>query len=115
MKVAVVGSRGLHITDLGAYLPPGTTEIISGGAVGIDTCAADYARSRSLKLTVFKPNYDRYGGKAAPLIRNRLIVDAADMVLAIWDGRSRGTMFTVNYARQIGKPVEVVRILCNRG
>lgn len=39
MKVAVVGSRGLHVEDLGRYLPADTTEIVSGGAVGVDTSA----------------------------------------------------------------------------
>ena len=39
MKVAIVGSRGLYIEHLERYLPPGTTEIVSGGAKGIDTCA----------------------------------------------------------------------------
>ncbi len=39
MKVAVIGSRGLTVEDLGKYLPEGTTEIVSGGARGVDTCA----------------------------------------------------------------------------
>ena len=42
MKVAVIGSRGLTVmNDLGKYLPEGTTEIVSGGARGIDTCAKE--------------------------------------------------------------------------
>lgn len=40
MKVAVIGSRGMTVTDLGDYLPPDTTEIVSGGAKGVDACAA---------------------------------------------------------------------------
>ena len=36
MKVAVIGSRGLSVTDLGRYLPENTTEIVSGGARGVD-------------------------------------------------------------------------------
>ena len=39
MKVAVVGSRGLRVEDLGRYLPADTTEIVSGGAVGVETSA----------------------------------------------------------------------------
>ena len=39
MKIAVIGSRGLVINDLGKYLPANVTEIVSGGAKGIDTCA----------------------------------------------------------------------------
>ena len=34
MKVAVIGSRGLLVENLGDYLPEGTTEIVSGGAAG---------------------------------------------------------------------------------
>ena len=41
MKVAIVGSRSLVVNDLGKYLPEGTTEIVSGGAKGIDSCAKD--------------------------------------------------------------------------
>ena len=36
MRVAVIGSRGLLVDDLGKYLPDDTTEIISGGAKGVD-------------------------------------------------------------------------------
>lgn len=39
MKVAVIGSRGLAVNNLEKYLPKETTEIVSGGARGIDTCA----------------------------------------------------------------------------
>lgn len=30
MKLAIIGSRGLRVEDLGAYLPPGVTELVSG-------------------------------------------------------------------------------------
>lgn len=70
MKLAIIGSRGLWVEDLGAYLPPGVTELVSGGAKGIDTCAREYALSHGLKLTEFLPDYRRYG-RAAPLVRNR--------------------------------------------
>ena len=51
MKVAVVGSRGLRVEDLGRYLPADTTEIVSGGAVGVDTSAREYALAHGLLLT----------------------------------------------------------------
>lgn len=57
MKVAVIGSRGLTTDNLGEYLPEGTTEIISGGAKGIDTCAREYAVSHGIKLTEVLPEY----------------------------------------------------------
>lgn len=53
MKIAIIGSRGLSADDLGKYLPVGVTEIVSGGAKGIDTCAKEYALANGLKLTEF--------------------------------------------------------------
>lgn len=43
MKAAVVGSRSLFVDDIGKYIPGEVTEIISGGAKGIDECAEDFA------------------------------------------------------------------------
>ncbi len=67
MKVAVIGSRNLHVEHLGAFLPAKTTEIVSGGAKGIDTCAKEFALQKSIKLTEFLPEYEKYG-RIAPLI-----------------------------------------------
>ena len=49
MRVAVVGSRELMVDDLGKYLPEGVTEIISGGARGVDSCARTYAQTHGIK------------------------------------------------------------------
>ena len=45
MCIAIIGSRTLSIPDLGIYLPKDTTEIISGGAKGVDTSARSGAPS----------------------------------------------------------------------
>jgi hypothetical protein len=109
MKIAVIGSRELTVRDLELYLPPETTEIVSGGARGVDTSAAEYAKAHGLKLTVFLPDYDKYG-KRAPLVRNVSIVDYADKVLAYWDGKSRGTAFVIDYAKKSKKPCKIILI-----
>lgn len=109
MIVAVVGSRGLEVKDLWKYLPEGVTEIVSGGASGIDACAKEYARRHNIPLTEFLPEYARYG-KAAPLKRNEKIVDYADTVVALWDGRSKGTKFVIKYCRKVGKPMAVYEL-----
>lgn len=108
MKVAVIGSRSIFATDIGMYISDGD-EIVSGGAVGIDSCAAEYAKKNGLKLTVFLPQYERYG-RAAPIVRNKMIVDYADKIVAFWDGKSRGTLSVIKYAEKTGKPCEI--ILC---
>ncbi len=81
MKVAVIGSRGLTIPNLSVYLPADTTEVISGGAKGVDASARAYALNNGIKLTEYLPNYSKYG-KAAPLIRNIQIIESAEIVLA---------------------------------
>lgn len=106
MKVAVVGSRNLTINNLGDYLPEDTTEIVSGGARGIDRCARAYAKTHNIKLTGFLPQYEIYG-RAAPLKRNLQIIRYADMVLAFWDGKSHGTRFVIENCKKENVPIKV--------
>ena len=40
MKIAIIGSRSITDADIGKYLSAGD-EIVSGGATGIDTLAAE--------------------------------------------------------------------------
>ena len=109
MKIAVIGSRGLTEVALEHYLSPDCTEIVSGGAKGIDTLAAAYAKEKGLSLTIFLPEYARYG-RVAPIIRNHTIVDYADAVIALWDGASRGTRSVIDYCQKIGKPCTVITL-----
>lgn len=106
MKVAVIGSRTITNIDIELYIPKGITLLITGGAAGIDTIAEKYADQKRIKKQIFSPDYERYG-KSAPLMRNKLIVDNADIVIAIWDGVSGGTNYTIKYAERIGKPFEL--------
>ena len=106
MKVAVVGSRNLRIDDLGKYLPDGVTEIVSGGARGVDTSAREYALAHDIKLTELLPEYDQYG-HSAPLRRNITIIKYADLVLAFWDGSSRGTKYVIDNCKRLGISVKV--------
>ena len=107
MKVAVIGSRDIQVENLEAYLPQDCTEIVSGGARGVDRCAAEYANEKGIKLTVFLPEYERYG-KGAPIVRNKKIVDHADKVIAFWNGGSKGTLSVIKYAEKTGKPCEII-------
>ena len=112
MKIAIVGSRsfqdyGLLMKTMASYTP---TSIISGGAVGADKLAEKYAREIDINCIIFKPDWKRYGRAAGPK-RNKQIVEAADRVIAFWNGKSRGTLSTINLAKKAGKPVNAVRFM----
>lgn len=106
MRVAVVGSRNITIENIEKYLPEGTKEVISGGAKGVDTSARSCALRCGFQLTEILPEYQRYG-KAAPIKRNELIIEAADFVLVFWDGKSHGTAFVIEKCRKKQIPHQV--------
>jgi predicted Rossmann fold nucleotide-binding protein DprA/Smf involved in DNA uptake len=113
MKLAIVGSRSFDdyylLSRVAAEQFPDATQIISGGAAGADRLAAQYAGDHGLELTEHRPDWKRLG-RAAGQIRNRDIIDAADAVLAFWDGSSRGTRGGLEYARKQGKRIVVVYV-----
>ncbi len=109
MKVAIIGSRELEIKDLSPYLPENSTEIVSGGARGIDACAESFAKANLLCSTIFLPDYKSYG-RAAPIVRNKQIVEYADEVIAFWDGSSRGTKYVIDLCRKTNKKCTVIEI-----
>lgn len=99
MKVAIIGSRCLGDIDMSKYVSPDVTEIITGWAKGVDSLAEKYADEKGIPKTVIKPNYRRYK-RGAPLKRNEEIVQMADQIIALWDGKSSGTKFTIEYAKK---------------
>ena len=109
MKVAVIGSRSLRINDMRFYIPSATTEIVSGGAKGVDKAAEDFARKKELKYTEFLPEYEKYA-RAAPIRRNDKIIEYADLVVALWNSKSKGTQYVINLCKQTDKPLIVYHI-----
>ena len=107
MKLLIVGSRGINNFDLSSYVSDKVDTIISGGACGIDTLAEKYADSHNISKYIIRPKYHLFG-RAAPLKRNKEMVDIADSILVIWDGKSKGTEFTIKYAKSINKECTVI-------
>ena len=107
MKLLIVGSRNIEEYDLEKDIPAETTMIITGGANGIDTLAEKYADKKRLSKLILRPKYNRYG-KFAPLKRNEQMVDICDMALIIWDGSSKGTKYTIDYAYKTGKKLLLI-------
>jgi predicted Rossmann fold nucleotide-binding protein DprA/Smf involved in DNA uptake len=111
LVVAVVGSRSVAscpalLARLDALRNGGEVrQVVSGGAVGVDQMAARWATASGVALLELLPDY-RAHGQAAPLVRNAAIVAAADLVLVVWDGHSRGTLDAARKAAKLGKRVE---------
>jgi len=83
--------------------------IVSGGANGTDTMAEIYAKEMNIPITFHKPEWDKYGKKAGP-IRNKLIVEDSDVVIAFLHYKSIGTINTINICKRLNKKCIVVNI-----
>lgn len=109
MKLAIMGSRNCSPIDISSYIWEKPELIVSGGAKGVDTYAREYAEKNHIPIKEFLPEYARFG-RQAPLLRNIKIVENSDYILAFWDGVSRGTKFTIDYALKHNVPVRVIVI-----
>lgn len=116
VKIAVVGSRGFkdydyfsdkmdHILD--TIIRKDVECFVSGGAIGADTFAEDYAKEIGKTTKVFKPDWKKHG-KAAGYIRNKVIWDNADCGIAFWDGKSKGTSHSFKIAADSNKLLVIV-------
>ena len=111
MKLAVVGSRTFNDYDLlkrSLEVIPNITEIVSGGAKGADSLAEKWAFEHAINITIFKPDWEKEG-LAAGFIRNKLIVDHCDKVIAFWDGKSKGTAHSISLAEKAHKECIIIR------
>lgn len=82
--------------------------IVSGHARGADSLGERYATERGYRLELFPADWEA-SGKAAGVIRNRQMAEAAHALIAFWDGRSRGTKNMIDEATARSLPVKVVR------
>lgn len=85
--------------------------VVSGGAQGVDTVAANAARSRGLEVKEHLPDYQQHGSKMAPLVRNILIVDDSDDVTAFPAAWSTGTWHAIGVARDKEKNVCIMKVV----
>jgi len=83
--------------------------LLHGGARGVDQIAADWGHLWGLEIVEVPADWNRHGKAAGP-IRNREMADRADALIAIWDGKSRGTKQMIEYFKTLKKPyiVEIV-------
>lgn len=116
MKIAIVGSRSYPRPDVLANLfedgliAPDTV-VVSGGAHGPDAWAAHVAEVYGLpEPIVHKPDFAKHGSPAAYFVRNTLIAQDCDALIAFWDGASGGTLDTMKKAAKLWKPIAILGV-----
>lgn len=118
MRVIIAGSRHLAGLDVWASIVRGlrelglmqsVSEVVSGGAQGVDAVGETYARRFEIPVKRFPANWHKHGRAAGP-IRNQEMAEYADALVAIWDGRSRGTADMIRQAERFGLKISIQRI-----
>lgn len=115
MNIGIVGGRDFidydllkeKLVDFIADNNINVDAIVSGGAKGADTLAEKIAEEFGVQMLVFKPEFDKYGRRAA-LERNTLIIDHSDVVFAFWDGKSKGTFDSITKAKKRDKKLFII-------
>lgn len=109
------------------------TEVVSGGARGVDTLAIEWAKKNGVPYKVMKAEWNklnvpgaeivinekddspgpafRYYNARAGLQRNEDMGRYADALVAIWDGISPGTRHMVDFMKKLGKKVYVKTVV----
>ena len=109
MKVAVIGSRGFTHYELvkETLSKLEITLIVSGGAKGADTLGEQYAKENNIPTKIFLPDWTKHG-KCAGMLRNTDIINEADIVVAFWDGSSKGCKDSITKAQKQNKKVLII-------
>jgi hypothetical protein len=115
MRVIIAGSRDfddydylkqismeLIINNFGLF--DETVTIVSGTARGADSLGEKFARENSFEIVRFPAEWESLGKKAGYL-RNKEMVkyakeDSKGMLIAFWDGKSKGTKHIINTAKK---------------
>ena len=119
MKLSIIGSRTFNdyeiakqvIFDILYINNYEITEIISGGAKGADALGKRYAMMHDIPFVEYKPDWSI--GKHAGLLRNTLIIENSDIVIAFWDGKSKGTVDGIKKAKRLNKILHVWNVETN--
>lgn len=114
MKVIIAGGRDVkdafNLVSLAtSHCGFEITEVVSGGAKGVDEAGERWAILNDLPVKRFPADWAKNGKSAGP-IRNRQMADYADALVAVWDGKSPGTENMINTAEKLMLQVYVYEI-----
>lgn len=118
VKVIIAGSRGFDDYNKLKYEVDKIignkkdVTILSGRARGADRLGERYAKERGIPVIYFPANWDKYG-RSAGIIRNTEMAKHADVLIAFWDGESRGTKHMIQTAQKYGLKVHLFLVSCD--
>ena len=115
MKVGIVGSQywnnykkfKQYLTALRGAIP--FDMIISGGAIGVDTMAYQYAVEQGITFVCHPPHPDEPIPQRFHR-RNLRIVEASEVIIAFPIRSSRGTRHTISLAKKLNKELYVIEV-----
>ena len=117
MKLIVAGGRDFTdtnrmIAELQKLVESGeisdSPELVCGMARGADLTAYSLWSGAGMVIHKFPADWGRLG-KRAGYVRNTEMAKFADVLVAFWDGNSKGTKHMIDVMEKLGKPVYVVR------
>ena len=96
----------MEIIDLAGFP---ITEVVSGGSGNVDLLGEKWGLACKLPVSRFTAAWGAYGASAGPR-RNRQMAEYADALIAIWDGKSKGTLNMIKEATKRELSVYVIQI-----
>lgn len=115
-RFLICGSRDFSISPNQAYIflndyiranNTGTPVIISGMAKGPDLWGYHFGKSASIEVREYPADWATLG-KRAGMVRNTKMLGDCDHVIAFWDGKSKGTLNTIQGAKRRTLPLRIV-------
>lgn len=111
MKVVIAGSRSITDHDLVTEVIFDSgfdiTEVVCGGAYGVDLIGKRWANDRDIRVKMFMADWEK-SGKKAGMIRNREMAEYADAAIIICNDSSKGSIGMLNSIKNTGKPYYIV-------
>jgi hypothetical protein len=113
-NILITGSRSIklkeYVFDILNKLIKNGDMVIQGGAEGVDSITLEWCQTSSLNINFKTIRPINPKDKISYLYRNAEMIGMCDRVIAIWDGKSRGTLFTIKYAKSRGIPLTIYNI-----
>jgi len=105
--ICISGSRTINNINFDLFIDPSHVGcVIAGGANGVDTLAEHWAKRNKIEFIAYPARWKTFG-KRAGIMRNHEMVEFCDYLIAFWDGKSKGTLDSITYAKEIGVPTIV--------